>query len=210
MKFEISDSDTLITQFARVRGNMQREQSINRDKIPNAVRRANEQPDASVASDDEIFRFVLAAGLSSDLFANGRCANSNLYLNAPANDRRAYRRWETLTISTNLPIGVEILAMIATPSDGPNWVVNSIHFGTYSVLNPCGEIGVPLSQMLCITTHDLLGVFAGKKTSVDVRLSMSLTCQTDDATFGGYSMLCYQEEVECQISTRLVPSKRLK
>lgn len=211
MRIEIEDSDTIVAQLARLSKNMQNAHiaaKLKRDMVPEAVRCANDLLDLSVADGPEICRLVLAAGVASSMFTNGRCPNSVLCLNKRLQDRGPSKLGEIVSVTTDLPIGTEVLAMLADPLDGPKWDVIGLYFGTYTPLHPCGQVGVSLSQLLCLTTHDVLSSFAGKKTKADVRLSVSVRCKEDGATFNGYSVFVYNEETDCSIVHRLEPSLR--
>lgn len=160
---------------------------------------AIEEP--KVSTSEEVCRRALAAGVSHTL-SDGRAPNTVLAVRRFDLDTQVFKAGQMYEVTIDLPIGAEILKMTALPSDGPNWDVTNLTFGTMNIVNPLGS-AVPLSDLLYLTTDDLLNPFEGAWTKVCTNVVVALRCKKDGATFGGYKLFMRMEEQNCAIQTRI-------
>jgi hypothetical protein len=118
-----------------------------------------------------------------------------------------YKRGEGLRLVVSLPIGAEVCAIQTSVEDGNKWIVQNFCFGAMNFLNAacCGGECVPLSTFQHVTRADLLSVFDGMKTKVDVLVNVNLICKRDGATFDGIRLLLHCEEMYCAIQMRIEP-----
>jgi hypothetical protein len=147
---------------------------------------------------EEVFRTVMAVG-TGEMLSSGRYPNTVFNINKVP--RREHQKGERLQLPIHaMYIGAEVIAMTATPEDGPNWSVQRICFAN---LNLIGGGFVPLSALTYLTQKDLLSVFAGRRTIVDVLVDIELLCKKDGATFDGFNLFMNLEEQPLQIQTRI-------
>jgi hypothetical protein len=152
-----------------------------------------------VETDEEILLRTLTVAAREKL-AENRFPSSVVTTREP---KRLFKKGERTMLEVSVPIGAEILALEASASDGRNWIVHSLCFGTMPLISPHSTGAVPLSNVLYITNKDLLHVFDGCRTTVDVRFSAQLECLADEATFDGFKLYINHVEHVFQIGTRL-------
>ncbi len=187
----------------RVLQEAQREAQARWDALPPDRRENVLRPE--VCDEVDVLRVAVVNGVDEVVF-DGRYPNSVLSLGVETDTkvrRKRYGKGEVLNVEVHLPIGVQVLAMTASESDGPNWDVYNLCFGTMNVVNPQGRGPTPLSELTYLTNKDLLGAFYRKRTKVDVCVVANLVCRTEDATFDGYRIHLWQEEQNCALATRL-------
>jgi hypothetical protein len=161
---------------------------------------------------EQMFERALQLGTSSLLYGS-RAPNTVMCLrdrrwveDAREGARRTYKRGSVLNLPTvSLPIGAEVIALETSREDDPNWDVATLTFGSMNIVSPYGEDAVPLSTFRRVTQHDLLSVFCGRRTKVDVQVSANLVCKADGATFDGFRLFLHLEEQHYAIATRIEP-----
>jgi hypothetical protein len=213
LRIEIDD-DTDIA--ARLRALYDAQQSVARayrtqyDALPEDKRK--DIPLPLEESIEQMFERALHMGAASMLYG-ARPPNSVLCigprLNRDAMNGRLtpleYKKGDVVTMSGNLPVGAEVIALETSRADGPNWLVRNLCFGAMPLAGQYGEC-VPLSTLRYITRNDLLSVFDHRRTKVDVLVSATIICKKDGATFDGFRLHLFQEEMCCAIHARLEPS----
>lgn len=215
IRIEIDDAEPLGKQLRTLAADMQEKQEAAQREsearvvdmgedgtpgapdAPEATRRVVEPPRVRF---EDVFRQVVATG-AGELLSGGRYPNT--VMNVNASTPQTYRKGDVLqTQWLSLPTGAELHTMTATSEDGPNWNVKAINFANLNLIGPFGG-PVPLSAITYITQKDLLSVFAGKRTIVDVIVTMTLVCKKDGATFDGFNLFLNTEEQPFMIQNRI-------
>jgi hypothetical protein len=154
---------------------------------------------------DDMVEYVLHEGIAR--MQLGRGPNTVFALNPTAPRDHEYRKGDIIDLNYNMHIGAEIMLMEASKRDGPNWDVLDLTFGTLHITGSSwGADTVPLSSVRYLTRWDLLSPFLHMKTKVDVQVRARLQCRTDGATFSGWRVYAFLEEVVGQIQTRIEPA----
>jgi hypothetical protein len=212
IRIEIDDADPIAKQLMVLSASVQnRQEAAERENEARVVDMGEDGPPGSPemsprvarppqARFEDVFRMVVATG-AGELLSDGRFPNSVMNINEL--NPGPHRKGDIIrTQQISLPIGVELHTITATPQDGPNWNVQEIHFATLNLISPYGG-PVPLSALTYLTQKDLLSVFAGKRTVVDVYVMMTLICKKDGATFDGFNLFLNEEEQPLRIQTRI-------
>ena len=157
-----------------------------------------EHPDTT---DADVLELVLATGVGT-MLCHPHYPNNVLAL-LPVGAEGPFSAGEVVTVSGCLPLGSRIVAMVASPADGPHWEVNDISFGRSSPNTGALrllEAVTPLSELLYLTTLGLLSPFKDAELYLDVRVSVTLRCKTAGATFSGYRLYLRRPEQVCSVA----------
>ena len=202
---DVDDHDPLcapIQALTKRTQDAQRAAQARFESLPEHLTDKHDRPVVSTAED--VLKHALRSGATAT--ALDRPYNTVLAVRAKEYGKQ-YKKGERVKIgAASLPIGLEILAMVASPKDGAHWDVLNLTFGLMNVVNPQGMLGgVPLSDLLYTTPKDLLSMFAGTQTKVDVQVAGDFICKTDGATLDGIRIFGWQEEQIHAIQLRIEP-----
>ena len=183
----------------------QREAQARWDALSAAARGDLLRPE--VPTEEDVLRAAVVRG-TEDIVFTGRYPNTVFglgveYDTSSGRQHKCYKKGDIVTATAYIPIGAEVLALVASERDGSNWDVGNLCFGTMNLISPCGGGRVPLSDLTYLTSKDLLSAFDGQQTRVDVTVMVQLVCRTDGAAFDGYRLYLRQEEVFSSIQSRL-------
>jgi hypothetical protein len=143
-----------------------------------AERDAKSLVEPRVPTDTEVLAQCLEVGTRA--MQGYRAPNVILGINEPdlrqKRARQSFGEGVVLTLETIvLWSGAEILALDASPEEGPDWDVVSLRFASLDVIHAFGG-PVPLSSLTHLTCDDLLSVFKHKKTKVDIPVNIQVMC----------------------------------
>jgi hypothetical protein len=191
----------------RTQGEVQRG-LVRYDSIHESARQRGSFVRPEPLDDEAVLQRALDVGVKSLL--RRRAPNMVISLRPDGDDYlRKYKKGDVLRVSVSLPIGAEVLMMVGSAADGPNFDAVNFTFGPVNLISWWGSGPVPLSEFTYLTCDDLLSVFKDKETKVDVRVELVAMCRADDATFDGYRIHVRCDEQDIAIRTRVQPTAQV-